>query len=152
MEENKDSRENEIVAEPYFKGKGEHSVFELEKMLAEYKEFTYQIRLKNQKLEKENQEMNEALEESVHNDTCTWFMEKAIALKKSLVEAKSLIRSFHGPMCWDIYDAQSPEMKRINKAIEDAPSFEIEDAINEAISDYQKFRKSRYSHDPNPPK
>lgn len=44
------------------------------------------------------------------------------ALRAALVEAKQVIRGWHGEDVWDIYDQHSPEMKRINAAIDAAPA------------------------------
>jgi len=46
--------------------------------------------------------------------------EAAPDLLEALIEAKELIEIFHGPDLWDIYNNQSPEMKRINQAIKKA--------------------------------
>lgn len=35
----------------------------------------------------------------------------------ALKEARDIIRIWHGPSGWEIYDRQSPEMQRINAAI-----------------------------------
>ena len=34
-----------------------------------------------------------------------------------LIEAKRTIQALHGKTAWDIYDAHSPEMKKINAAL-----------------------------------
>lgn len=39
------------------------------------------------------------------------------ALVKALIEAKGLIKIWHGNEAWDIYDTHSPEMLRINRAL-----------------------------------
>lgn len=41
-------------------------------------------------------------------------------LLDALKEAKEIIRCWHGEVAWDIYDKASPEMKRINAAIQKA--------------------------------
>ena len=41
-------------------------------------------------------------------------------LLEALKEARELIKFYHGEPAWDIYDKQSPEMKRINNAIDKA--------------------------------
>ena len=38
-------------------------------------------------------------------------------LLAALEEAKRTIKAHHGPEAWDLYDAHSPEMKKINAAI-----------------------------------
>lgn len=41
-------------------------------------------------------------------------------LLAALQHAKVLIKAWHGPIAWDIYDQYSPEMKQINDAIKKA--------------------------------
>lgn len=41
-------------------------------------------------------------------------------LLEALIEAKRTIKALHGDAAWDIYDAQSPEMRKINSAISKA--------------------------------
>ena len=41
-------------------------------------------------------------------------------LRAALTEAKRTIRALHGSAAWDIYEAHSPEMKKINAALADA--------------------------------
>lgn len=38
-------------------------------------------------------------------------------LVKALEKAKEIIRIWHGPDAWEIYDSHSPEMKPINAAL-----------------------------------
>lgn len=41
-------------------------------------------------------------------------------LMDALTEAKRTIMALHGKTAWDIYDAHSPEMKKINAALNSA--------------------------------
>ena len=41
-------------------------------------------------------------------------------LLEALKKAKDVIRVWHGPIAWDIYDRASPEMTEINAAIANA--------------------------------
>jgi hypothetical protein len=43
--------------------------------------------------------------------------EEAERLRDALAEAKRTIQALHGPTAWDIYEAHSPEMKKINAAL-----------------------------------
>lgn len=45
------------------------------------------------------------------------YRETIAELVEALEEARQTIRAWHGPMEWNIYDTQSPEMKRLNGAI-----------------------------------
>ncbi|HVT36320.1 MAG TPA: hypothetical protein VHE37_12075 [Nevskiaceae bacterium] len=38
-------------------------------------------------------------------------------LLAALKDARETIRTWHGPVAWEIYDKESPEMKRLNSAI-----------------------------------
>lgn len=110
------------------------SAYKQEKKLRESFEKALEERdQENKDLVAENERLQKDLEDSVHTSVCNEFMEKAINLRAALVEAKSLIKSFHGPDCWDIYDTMSPEMKRLNAAIESAPSFEREKQIEKSF-------------------
>src|SRR5690348_2668477 len=44
------------------------------------------------------------------------------ALRDALIEARETIKALHGPIAWDIYDKNAPEMKRLNAAIKAALS------------------------------
>ena len=39
------------------------------------------------------------------------------SLSDALLEAKALIKIWHGDVAWDVYDVHSPEMLRINRAL-----------------------------------
>ena len=43
--------------------------------------------------------------------------ERIAELLAALTEAKRTIQALHGKTAWDIYDAHSPEMKKINAAL-----------------------------------
>jgi hypothetical protein len=44
-------------------------------------------------------------------------------LLAALLHAKNIIKKWHGPFGWNIYDSISPEMKDINAAIKEATKF-----------------------------
>ncbi len=41
-------------------------------------------------------------------------------LHAALLTARDTIKALHGPIAWDIYDQNAPEMKQINAALEKA--------------------------------
>ena len=66
----------------------------------------------------------EALGEYLTARTAEAFQDEIARLKTlngelvaTLREAKRTIKALHGPVAWDIYDANSPEMKKINTAL-----------------------------------
>lgn len=48
------------------------------------------------------------------------FQREQKMFREALREAKEVIKTWHGPDAWDIYDQHSPEMIRINAALEAA--------------------------------
>ena len=46
--------------------------------------------------------------------------ERITALTDALSDAKRTIKALHGPVAWDIYEAHSPEMRKINAALNSA--------------------------------
>ena len=41
-------------------------------------------------------------------------------LRSALVDMMDAVRIFHGPVAWDIYEKNAPEMKRARAALEEA--------------------------------
>ncbi len=60
------------VQEPFFSGKGNHSVNQLEEICNDYKELVHQLRIRNQSLStrKELQDLNEEFKGSVYSKYC----------------------------------------------------------------------------------
>lgn len=47
-----------------------------------------------------------------------------VTMRDALAEAKGLVEFYHGEPAWDIYDKNSPEMKRINAALSASTDYE----------------------------
>lgn len=51
------------------------------------------------------------------NEELAGALTRVDALRGALREAIELIKFYHGPEAWDIYDVESPEMKRLHAAL-----------------------------------
>lgn len=63
---------------------------------------------------KERHDFAKQVDREARDDSRQKINELAAALK----EAKETIKIWHGPDAWEIYDQHSPEMRRLNAAID----------------------------------